>query len=123
MNKDYIKYIYYFRCRLCGVVFEKDDMCMREHLKTTHNINVIGYLDEWVKEDVPPKYECEICGEILKRTYHKKEHVRCKHPNYLIDIDIIKPWTDHESLFCDTNFLESLLNKKVTKGTECKGIV
>ncbi len=33
---------------------------------------------------------------------------------------IAKPWKDKESLFCDTTFLENILQKKVLKGIECK---
>lgn len=31
-----------------------------------------------------------------------------------------KPWKDPDSLFCDTEFLEELLGKPVTKGKLCK---
>ncbi len=31
----------------------------------------------------------------------------------------IKPWKDPESLFCDTEFLEKLLRKKVSTRDEC----
>lgn len=31
----------------------------------------------------------------------------------------LKPWKDPESLFCDTDFLEKLLKKKIRHGKEC----
>lgn len=46
--------------------------------------------------------------------------VKINHAKFLNQVDEAKPWKDPESLFCDTEFLTTLIGKEPTKGKECK---
>lgn len=89
----------YGKCMLCGQTFEAR-----------------YYSDD--RNSVCSDYHLLL---MLKRDY--KQHFNQKHKlqQDINKADTMKPWDDPESLYCDTDFLNTELNLKIRNSGECRG--
>lgn len=84
-------------CRACGQLF-------------TAGTNPYDYKDE-LPIDWKLIREIQLKFDKHTQTKHKKVY----------NADELKPWDDQESIFCDTSFLDGLMNKKIARCDEIKG--
>lgn len=102
-------------CTKCGEEKDESEFYKDKRRKSGLTRNCKKCVREYAKNNENGKYHREY---YIKRKFEKQKQLEER--NKIVHEFDIKPWKDPESLFCDTEFLESMLGKEVEKGKECK---